>query len=310
MHTRWLAAMVAGATFLALAGPMAAARADQTSPGEVPATAPAPSQAGTPILPVTQLEAQMLDQINVERAAAGVGPVVTQSWSQSTAEQHSQAMAAAGDIFHNMTGYMDVARGILGATALGENVGMDSTLVAVDALLFADPPHKAITLDARYNTVGVGIAYDAKNWVYLTEDFAAIPGAGAGTVTRAAAPVVIKAPVVKAAVVAKPVVPKVVPTPAAPTPAPVAPAPAAPAPAPVVTQPVVPSPAAPAPSPTHLAARPVAATSPFRPATAIGLALLCLMALVGASVLGRRLSAPAPASRSSAPASRWSPPRR
>lgn len=303
MRTRWLATMVAGATFLALSGPMAAARADQTSPGEVAATAPAPSQLGTAILPVAQLEAQMLSMINAERAAAGVGPVVTQSWSQSTAEQHSQAMAAAGDIFHNMTGYMDVARGILGATALGENVGMDSTLAAVDSLLFADPPHQAITLDGRYNTVGVGIAYDAKNWVYLTEDFAAIPGAG--TVTRAAAPVVAKAPVVKAPVVAKPVAPTVVtvPKPAVTTPAPAPVVPAPVAPAPVAATPVVPSPAAPAPTPTHLAAAPVAATSAFRPVTAIGLALLCLMALVGASVLGRRLGT------RPAPASRWSPPR-
>ena len=60
------------------------------------------------------------------------------------------------------------------ATYLGENVAMDSTLAADDALLYSDIPHRNVTLDARFNYVGVGLALDSKNWVYVTEDLAQI----------------------------------------------------------------------------------------------------------------------------------------
>lgn len=118
----------------------------------------------------------MLSMVNAERAAAGAGPVQQVGWAHSVARQHAQDMAAAGDIWHNVTGFIDQGHSALHATYLGENVAMDSTLAADDALLYSDIPHRNVTLDRRFNTVGLGIALDSRNWVYVTEDFAQIPG--------------------------------------------------------------------------------------------------------------------------------------
>src|SRR5205823_4855302 len=127
-----------------------------------------------PVGSVDELEAQMLSMINAERAAAGVGAVQQIAWAHSVARQHSQDMAAAGDIWHNIAGFVAQGRAAMGASYLGENVAMDSTLAAGDALLYSDIPHRNITLDGRFNYVGLGIALDSKNWVYVTEDFAQI----------------------------------------------------------------------------------------------------------------------------------------
>lgn len=156
---------------------------------EIPVTAVAPPQPPGPLATIADLESQMMGLVNAERAAAGVPPLQNQPWAHGVAEQHSQAMAAAGTIWHNMDGYMGPGHQVLGSPYLGENVAYDSTLAANDALLFSDPPHRAITLDPRFNYVGIGIAYGAGNWVFLTEDFAEIgPGSAAYPTARVAAP--------------------------------------------------------------------------------------------------------------------------
>jgi len=162
-------------------------------------------------------------------------------------------MAAAGDIWHNVAGFINLGHTALRATYLGENVAMDSTLAADDALLYSDIPHRNVTLDRRFNAVGLGIALDSRNWVYVTEDFAQIPGwaapraagsanahAAAVATAQVAGPPVVKATVARASVVTttKSQVVAVAPAPA-PAPVPAAAAVAVPpAPAsPVVTAP-------------------------------------------------------------------------
>jgi hypothetical protein len=214
---------------------------------------------------VDELEAQMLSMINAERAAAGVGAVQQIAWAHSVARQHAQEMAAAGDIWHNIAGFINQGRGAMGATYLGENVAMDSTLAADDALLYSDIPHRNVTLDGRFNFVGLGIALDSRNWVYVAEDFAQIPGGAASApaaITKPVAtqaPAVAKAPVVKAPVAVAAIKPAPIKAPAAAAPAPAAPAAVAaqPAPAPAVT-----APAAPAAQPAQaITARPVSHSS-------------------------------------------------
>src|SRR2546429_383641 len=101
-------------------------------------------------------------------AADGVPPLQNQPWAHSVARQHSEQMAGAGEIWHNTAGYMNQGHQVLGASYLGENVSMDRTLEANDALLFASPEHHQNIVDPRFNFVGIGIARDAKNWVYVT----------------------------------------------------------------------------------------------------------------------------------------------
>ncbi|MGH2718081.1 MAG: CAP domain-containing protein [Actinomycetota bacterium] len=243
----------------------APAHASSTDP-EVPVTAPAPAQPPGPPPSVATLAAEDLSTINSERAAAGVGPVQSQAWAASEAQVQSQAMAATQTIFHDMSGFMGEGHDVLGAVYLGENVAMDSTLASAEQLLFSDPAHRAIILDARYNYVGIGAAYDGRNWVYLTENFAEIPGGAVG----AAAP---------AATTVKPSAPKPAAVVAAPKKA------AAPAPAAVA------HPAAPV-APVPVAAVPLAVATPAAPVTTA----LAAPAVVAPSA--------APAKRAAVPAKR------
>jgi uncharacterized protein YkwD len=232
-------AFAASASSPARAGSVAASGNDS----EQPATALAPPQPPGPLPSVDELEAQMLSMVNAERAAAGVGPVQQVAWAHSVARQHAQDMAAAGDIWHNIAGYINRGRGAMGATFLGENVAMDSTLAADDALLYAHIPHRVITLDGRFNSVGIGIALDSHNWVYVTEDFAQIPGGASRSATAAPAAPAAKAPVATAPVAKIPVAAAIRPQVAAPARAAVAAvaAPPAPAPAPAVAAPAAPA---------------------------------------------------------------------
>ncbi|TMK44592.1 MAG: CAP domain-containing protein, partial [Actinobacteria bacterium] len=208
---------------------------DPTVPSVSPTVAPQPS--------LDDLEAQMLSLLNAEREAAGVAPLQQQPWAHSIAREHSQEMAGAGNIWHNMTGYMDQGHQMLGATYLGENVSMDSSVEANDARLFASPGHHENIVDPRFNYVGVGIAVDANNWVYVTEDFSQIPH---GVVAQAVKPAATPAPAPPASEPAAP--------PAVPAPAPPPPKPATPALSPQAAAPPAPVPPAPAVSAPTVAA--------------------------------------------------------
>src|SRR5439155_10141336 len=144
-----------------------------------------------------------------------------------------------------MTGYMDQGRQMLGATYLGENVSMDKSLEANDSRLFASPGHHQNIVDPRFNYIGIGVAMDANDWVYVTEDFSQIPhGMVALGVKQAATP---------AAPPAQPASQPASPPPVS-APAPAPPRPAAPAISPQAAAPPAPAPPAPAVSAPAVAA--------------------------------------------------------
>ena len=144
-----------------------------------------------------------------------------------------------------MTGYMDQGRQMLGATYLGENVSMDKSLEANDSRLFASPGHHQNIVDPRFNYIGIGVALDANDWVYVTEDFSQIPhGMVALGVKQAATPAAPPAQPASEPASSPPV--------SAPAPAP--PRPAAPALSPQAAAPPAPAPPAPAVSAPAVAA--------------------------------------------------------
>lgn len=284
---RWIHKGLVPLATLILAAVPAAAQAYSSSSGvEVPVTAPAPPQPPGPPPSVAALEAQDLATINAERASAGLAPVKSQPWAAALAETQSQKMAASQSIWHDMSGYMAQGHQAMGASYLGENVAMDSTLDADAQLLFSDPPHRAITLDPRFNYVGVGVALDSRNWVYLTENYAEI-GAGGSRVAPVSAAAAAPA---RPAAAPKPA-PVVKPAPA-PAPAPVVAVPAAPVPAvPVAPLPAVHTTPSPAPAHAPLAARPVSHTSPLPGLGMIaGVLLTTISAAAAAMIFGQRLA--------------------
>jgi hypothetical protein len=257
---------------------------------------------------VDVLEATLLTRLNAERAAAGLGALATQPWAQSVARAHSQDMAAARDIWHNHTGYLDIAKQSINAYLTGENVAEAGTLDEADGLLMNSPPHRANILYPAFNYVGIGVAIDSGGYVYVTQDFVTIRPASA-----VAMPTAPKAPA--------PTQPAPAPKPPAPAPKPPAPAPTHPAPAPsqpapawrppapyvpvqvparpgtaAAPRPVVALPTAsttPVAPPPPLSASPLAATRQ-RPSSAAALWAVVVASLVGTSgawLIGRRRGA-------------------
>jgi hypothetical protein len=154
---------------------------------------------------VDALEATLLTKLNAERAAGGLAALAVQPWASSVARAHSQEMAGARDIWHNHTGYLDIARQAIGAYLTGENVAEAGTLDETDSLLMNSPPHRANILYPAFNYVGIGVALDAAGYVYVTQDFVTIRRApavvAAARTASPAAPAVAAAPRVAAATV-------------------------------------------------------------------------------------------------------------
>jgi uncharacterized protein YkwD len=172
----------------------------------LPVTPPVP-----PPPSVDALEAALWTKLNAERAAGGLPALALQPWASSVARAHSQEMAAARDIWHNHTGYLDIARQAIGASLTGENVAEAGTLDETDSLLMNSPPHRANILYPAFNSVGIGVALDPVGYVYVTQDFVTIrPAPPAVVATRTkntsvraspAAPAVAGAPRMAAATV-------------------------------------------------------------------------------------------------------------
>lgn len=223
-----LAAALASAGIFAGGGPAAA---DSSVPAPLP-TLSVGSTASS--LSADALEAALLVKLNAERAAAGLPGLTIQPWAASVARAHSQDMAAARDIWHNHTGFLDIARQTINAYVDGENVAEAGTLDEADALLMNSPPHRSNIEYPLFNQVGIGVALDSAGYVYVTQDFVDIrpPGAATTAAAKPAAPGAAK-PAAPAAAPAPPAaVPLVDPAPVLDPAAPAAAAPAAPQPTP------------------------------------------------------------------------------
>ncbi|HEU5001391.1 MAG TPA: CAP domain-containing protein [Actinomycetota bacterium] len=193
------AVLSAAALSAAIAGPAAASGTGSgSSPITIPLPSPLPQLTLPPIVSLTspasgapqinlptetrtvpQMQAALLADLNSERAAAGLGSLTTQPWAESVAMAHSADMAAARDIWHNYSGFVDLAHQTVNAYVNGENVGMAYTLDEADAALMASPTHRSNILYPLFNEVGIGIARDSIGYVYVTEDFVDIRAAGA-----------------------------------------------------------------------------------------------------------------------------------
>jgi uncharacterized protein YkwD len=280
-------ALVAGGTAVA-------ASADTLIPLPLPAvTVPLPGISLSPSASVPQapsvdaLEATLLAKLNAERVAGGLGPLALQPWASSVARAHSNEMAAARDIWHNHSGYLDIAKQMIAAYLTGENVAEAGTLEEADSLLTNSPPHRANILYPAFNYVGIGVALDAAGYVYVTQDFVTIKPAPVVRVAAVASPAtpVATAPRVAAAAVPAPKVsapPRSIPKPAT---------------AVAATPRAEPAAAAPVPRLSPLAASPVATTR--HPTTLPAVVWAIVLAAV-AGVVHARLVRRTPGRRSAA----------
>ena len=141
-----------------------------------------PAQAGS--------EGTLLARINASRAAAGKPPVEVYWDLADDARAHTNAMVAAGSVFHNPS--LASVTGVW--QALGENVGVGLDANTLHDAFMASSGHRANIL-GDYNYVGIGAALDADGFLWATVVFMkAAPGLNGGgettttTTTTTAAP--------------------------------------------------------------------------------------------------------------------------
>ena len=142
---------------LALALPMSAIGADSSD---------------TSLAREQSLERLVLQQINVVRAAHGLGRLNLSTSLTRAAVTHSRAMVTNGFFAHesrNGTTFWKRVKGFYAPRSarwtVGENLAMfggDSPDAAtIVEMWMASPPHRANLLSARFDDAGVAILYDA-----------------------------------------------------------------------------------------------------------------------------------------------------
>jgi uncharacterized protein YkwD len=122
-----------------------------------------------------QAEAVLLQMANQARAEAGVPPLQLDEGLTNAARKHSQAMARAHKIGHQMEGEPGLLARFSAATQLtlereGENVALDQDARGAAEGLMASAPHRHNLLDPGFNVVGMGAVREGTH-LWVTQDF-------------------------------------------------------------------------------------------------------------------------------------------
>ncbi len=125
--------------------------------------------------PAPELEAQMLQLVNQERALAGLAPLAPDPELTEVARQHSADMFERGYFAHvtpdGTTPYDRItAAGITFRTA-GENLALAPTLALAHSGLMNSPGHRANILHSDFGRVGIGILDGGLRGLMVTQNF-------------------------------------------------------------------------------------------------------------------------------------------
>lgn len=125
--------------------------------------------------PLPSLEAQMLDLVNQERAAAGLDPVEADPEMTEVARRHSADMFARGYFSHYTPEGKDPfdrmrAMNVSFRTA-GENLALAPTLQIAHTGLMNSPGHRANILQPRFGRLGIGIMDGGRRGLMVTQKF-------------------------------------------------------------------------------------------------------------------------------------------
>jgi uncharacterized protein YkwD len=155
------------------------------TPTPIPPTpTPTPTSSGG----TTQLVQQLFQQINSDRAAAGLQPYMWDDKIAAVSATHTQTMIQGCGLEHQCPGEPAIGDRLRNAginwTACGENIGYTSPTPdqwsAVknnieQGMLDEQPPkdgHRLSLLSSTYHRIGIGILIDKDGIVWVTEDFA------------------------------------------------------------------------------------------------------------------------------------------
>lgn len=133
-----------------------------------------------------QLQEQLFNLINQDRANQGLGPYTLNRTLSNGALLHSQAMSSCG-MSHQCPGEDEPCQRVsnegVSWSSCGENVGYSSPnptnwggVQRIEQTMMGEQPpddgHRQNLLSTSFNRVGIGIYIDAQGIVWVTEDFA------------------------------------------------------------------------------------------------------------------------------------------
>jgi len=123
----------------------------------------------------TGAEQEILRLVNRERQSRGLAPLVSDERLQQAARRHSQRMAAANEIGHQLAGEPELSLRLRAVRwdASGENVAVAGDAERAHTALMHSPHHRDNILDRDYNSVGIGVVSTARG-VFVTQDFARV----------------------------------------------------------------------------------------------------------------------------------------
>jgi hypothetical protein len=125
--------------------------------------------------PQQDVEHQVMDLANADRAQQGLPPLKWDPALAQAAADHAQLMAQQPALSHQYPGEPDLVTrcGAAGAhfRSVAENVALAADPQALEKEWMNSPPHRANILNPSMNTVGIGLVKKGGNY-YAVEDFA------------------------------------------------------------------------------------------------------------------------------------------
>jgi uncharacterized membrane protein required for colicin V production len=121
------------------------------------------------------LEAEMLQLVNTERASRGISPLKADLELTMVARKHSADMLARGYFSHYTPEGIDpfarMKKDNLRFLAAGENVALTQTLFLAHYGLMHSPGHRANILNPAFGRLGIGIEDGGIHGLMITQDF-------------------------------------------------------------------------------------------------------------------------------------------
>lgn len=146
----------------------------RTVPPESEARVELPFKVANP-KPRPDLEAQMLELVNEERAAANLQPLSADPELAEVARQHSLDMFARGYFSHytpeNRSPFERLRQANVRYLTAGENLALAPTLPIAHTGLMNSPGHRANILRAAFGRLGIGIMDGGRRGLMVTQNF-------------------------------------------------------------------------------------------------------------------------------------------
>jgi uncharacterized protein YkwD len=117
----------------------------------------------------------LLGDINRERAAHGMQPLIVDARLADVATAHASDMASQRYFSHvshdGATPFDRMKDAGLPYRYAGENIALAPDERTADSMLFASAPHRRNTLSPQYRRIGIGVARDRQGNLLFVEDF-------------------------------------------------------------------------------------------------------------------------------------------